>query len=226
MDGTAYSRDRKATPYPIFLRLEGRRCLVVGGGSVAARKIESLMAAGAAVMVVAPRVSRGIMDLARRCAGQLTIREQSFECTDLDGVFLVIAATSDPELNRKVYQEGEARRILVNVVDSPSLCTFFVPSIVRRGDLQIAVSTNGKSPLLAKWIRQRLESLFPAAWGRYVEWLGGARTALRAHDDLGTRERAASLRALINDESMGLLLAGQEEEFRRWMERWRITEKL
>ncbi len=218
---------REPAPYAIFLRLLDRPCLVIGGGHVAAAKVVPLLAAGARVRVVALEIAPAVRALAAQeaasgGAARLQLREGAFEECDLDGIWLVIAATSNAELNRRIHALCGERGILVNVVDAPELCSFYVPSVLRRGDLQIATSTNGRSPLLAAWIRRRLESLFPPAWERYLEWLGDARRELRGRGNRNgsPAERGAALRGLINDESLELLFAGREAEFRVRWERW------
>jgi precorrin-2 dehydrogenase/sirohydrochlorin ferrochelatase len=160
--------------YPVALDLCGRRCVVVGGGHVAARKLSGLVAAGAVVLVVAPRVCAAIEDAAR--LHNVEVRRRPFEGPDLDDAFLVITATDDAAVNRTVAGEARLRRVLVNAADDPAHCDFILPAVVRRGDVQIAVTTGGRSPALARYLRERLERLIPRAYGELAEMLGAIRS--------------------------------------------------
>ena len=144
------------TYYPMMVDLAGRRCLVVGGGRVAERKVALLLEAGADVAVVSPVVTPRIADLAAR--GAIRLLRRTVRPADLDRVFLAFAATDDAEVNQGVAREVRSAGGLVNVADAPEACDFHVPSVVRRGDLTIAISTGGGSPALAKRLRQRLEA--------------------------------------------------------------------
>jgi precorrin-2 dehydrogenase/sirohydrochlorin ferrochelatase len=167
-----------ASLFPMFLKLEGRNCLVLGAGGVGEQKIRSLLDCGAQIRVVAPVASATVQEWAKH--GSLTWLQRSFEVSDLDGVFLVVAATSDVEVNHAIYREARAREILCNVVDDPPHCDFYYPAIVRRGQLQIAISTAGLSPALAQRIRKQLEEEFPPAYAGWLEELGSRREALFA----------------------------------------------
>jgi len=147
---------------PLFHDLKNRHCLVVGGGEIALRKLRPLLEAGALVSVVAPDVCPAIEGLQ---SGQLEIRVRPFVTEDLDGVALVIAATNVEEVNRAISEQAQAMQIPVNVVDSPALCSVIFPSIVDRSPVQIAISTGGAAPVLARMLRGRLESLIPASFG-------------------------------------------------------------
>ena len=167
--------------FPLFLKLRDRLSVVVGGGSVAESKIPGLLAAGARVRVVAPSVTDRIAAWTRY--GGVSWIAKEFEPHDLDGCFLVIAATSAPGVNELVYREADARGILCNAVDDPGRCHFYYGAIVQRGDLQIAISTNGKSPALAQRLRRELESQFGPEYEAWLEWLGTARQVLRAGEN-------------------------------------------
>jgi len=145
--------------FPIFFKLEGRACLVVGAGTIAAPKIASLLRAGGAVTVVAPRANSAIAAQAE--TGEVLWHAREFVPGDLNGMFLAIAATDLQPVNHTVAEEARARGILVNSVDDPPDCDFFYPSVVRRGDLQIAISTAGKSPALAQRLREEIAALLP-----------------------------------------------------------------
>jgi len=166
--------------FPIFLKLESRHCLVVGAGTVAAGKIGGLLAERASVKVVAPEAVDQVRAWAS--AGALQFEQRPFESTDLDDIFLVIVATSVPEVNKQVFEEAQARNILCNAVDDPPNCDFYYGAVVNRGDLQIAISTNGHSPSLAQRIRQQLEEQFGPEYGSWVAELGKQRKELFASD--------------------------------------------
>jgi siroheme synthase-like protein len=162
---------------PVFLRLEGRPVLVVGAGTVALAKIESLRAAGAAITVVAPKTIPRIRELAHQDA--LVWRQRAFEPTDLDGAFLVIAATNATEVNRTVFEEARLRNIPCNAVDDPPNCDFYFGSVISRGDLQVAISTAGESPALAQRLRQEIDAQLPQDLGPWLAELGELRREVR-----------------------------------------------
>ena len=164
--------------FPAFLKLTNRRVLVVGGGAIAAQKIPGLLEAGARVHVVSPKLSPALAEYVR--TRQIDWSPKPFEPADLNGAFLTIAATSIRDLNASVFAEADRRNILCNSVDDIEHCHFYYGSIVQRGDLQIAISTNGKSPALAQRLRKELEEQFGPAYESWLAWLGAAREALRA----------------------------------------------
>ena len=137
-----------ASLFPMFVKLDGRRCLVVGGGPIAESKVDSLLAAGARVTVVSPALTEQLERLQRQ--GAFEWHAGRFEASDLQKAFLVIAATSDDATNDAVYREADRTGILCNAVDQPPRCHFYFPAVVQRGDLQIAISTAGRSPSLAR----------------------------------------------------------------------------
>src|SRR6202035_4923549 len=168
--------------FPAFLKLHSRRVLVVGGGSIAAQKIPGLLEAGAQVQVVSPKLAPQLAEWVRN--RQIDWSPKPFEPNDLDGAFLVIVATSLRDLNAHVYREADRRNILCNAVDDIAHCHFYYGSIVQRGDLQIAISTNGKSPALAQRLRKELEQQYPTEYAAWLDSLGDARGKLRASSDL------------------------------------------
>jgi len=157
--------------YPINLKLEGRPCVIIGGGRVAARKAAALIECGVRLKVVAPDLAPGFKELG---AGVEHIA-RSYADGDLEGAFLVIAATDNEAVNRAVEQEAREKGLFLNVVDRPELCNFYVPSSVRRGSLLLSVSTGGLLPALSKRLRLQLEDEFPAEWEPVLELLGEAR---------------------------------------------------
>jgi siroheme synthase-like protein len=165
---------------PIFVKLQGRLVVVVGGGAIAEGKIHGLFAAEARVRIVAPEVTPAITQWVAQ--EKVEWRGKTFAPEDLDGAYLVIAATSAPGVNEAVFGEADARGILCNAVDDIEHCHFYYGSVVQRGDLQIAISTNGKSPALAQRLRLRLEKQFGPEYELWLAWLGAARDLLRAGD--------------------------------------------
>jgi precorrin-2 dehydrogenase/sirohydrochlorin ferrochelatase len=164
------------TLFPMFVKLARRRCLVVGAGKIAEGKIGSLLDAGARVRVVAPLATPMISTWARN--RRLIWIQRSFEPADLDRAFLVIAATSSVKVHRLVFREARRRGVLCNAVDEPTRCDFYYPAVVRRGDLQIAVSTGGRSPALAQRLRRELEAQYGPEYAAWLAHLGRSRAAL------------------------------------------------
>lgn len=192
--------------FPIFLKLAGRRCLVVGAGKTAEEKISNLLVCGATVAVVALAATPKIQTWARD--EKLFWAQKRFEPRDLADIFLVVVATSSKAVNRTVFQEARQRSILCNVVHDRSYCDFYYPAVVRRGPLQIAISTAGHSGALAQRLRLELEHQFGSEWESWLRWLGEARSSLYA-DPLSPRRRRTMLHKLAGRKA-------QEEIFRRW----------
>jgi siroheme synthase-like protein len=167
----------RASYYPAMLDLVDRRAVVIGGGTIAARKVDELLASGAAVHVVAPKACVRIEVLA--AAGALTLISRSYREGDLANAQIAIVATSDSAIQQRAWHEAHALRIFVNTVDEANRCSFITPSILRRGSLTVAVSTNGRNPGLARRIREWLETQFPASFGRFVDLSARARARLR-----------------------------------------------
>lgn len=201
--------------FPIFLNLEGKDCLVIGGGPVAYRKITNLLEHLAKVTVISPQVYEPIKALAVN--GSMTFRQKSFSDEDIQDMYLVIAATDDPFLNKKAADLCRQKGIMINVVDDPPNCDFFVPSVVRRNSLVVAVSTEGKSPLFARLLRQDLETLITDDYGDLVEFLGEKRDGIKKNV-ADPEKRQHILRALIDEEAMTLLKQGEVEKIRERIE--------
>ncbi len=159
--------------FPIFLKLTARPCIVIGAGHLAESKIESLLAAQAHVTVIAPHPNSRILDL--HAAGEIQLHQRTYQNGDVAGAFLAVAATDDPAVNRAVFAEAEAANILINAVDDPPFCDFYFPSVVRRGDLQIAISTAGHSPALAQRLRKEINGILPLDAGDWLNELGNLR---------------------------------------------------
>lgn len=184
--------------FPIFLKLEGRPCLVVGAGAVGEPKIQSLLEAHARVRVIAPEATIRVQGWVR--SGMITWEQRAFAPADLDGIFLVVAATSSPEVNESVFIEAQRRGILCNSVDDPEHCDFFYPAVVRRGDLQVAISTGGSSPALAQRLRAELEQQFGPEYASWLQDLGTMRQKLFA-SDLDPEKRRQLLHQLASREA-------------------------
>lgn len=195
--------------YPVCIDLRGKNCLVVGGGEVAERKAGALLAAGGKVRVVSPEVTPALAQWA--AAEKIELRRRPFRPEDIEGIFLAIAATDHSPLHEKIYRLCAKKNILLNVVDEPARCNFIVPSVVRRGKLLLAISTNGASPGLSKKIRRKLETIFGDEYAVFLEWMEAARPKLVKK--LSTqKERKAAFEELIESPVMDLLAKGQKEE--------------
>jgi siroheme synthase-like protein len=200
--------------YPVALELSGRRCVVTGGGREAEGKARALLEADADVVVIAPRVSDGFGDLVRR--GELTHIARRYQPGDLAGAFLVIAADADRTVRAQVFAEAETERVLCNAVDDTEHCHFAVPSIVRRGELLIAISTGGRAPALAKRLRHRLTAELGWEWEALVDVLGEVRAETLPKRTVDFATWAARWRAVLDreEELLELLAEGRIEEVR------------
>lgn len=167
-----------AVPYPLFVRLDGQRVVVVGAGAVAARKVDTLLEYGAHVVVVAPWACESVRE--HEAAGRIEWLRREYRTGDLEGALLAIVSTDDRSVNEAAHRDACAAGALVNVVDVPELCTCIVPSIMRRGQLQVAVSTNGAAPSVARGIRRDLESRFPEWWADYIDLMADVRALVKA----------------------------------------------
>jgi precorrin-2 dehydrogenase / sirohydrochlorin ferrochelatase len=190
--------------FPMFMKLAGRPCLVVGAGKVGEPKIGGLIDTDASIHVVAIAASEKVREWAR--AGKIDLELRAFSKNDLDGKFLSVAATASPSLNRLIYREAQQRGVLCNVVDVPDLCDFYYPAVVRRGDLQIAVSTAGQSPSLAQKIRQQLERQFGEGYAAWVKQLGETRRLI-LDSDLDKETKSELLHSLASREAFEAALA-------------------
>ena len=202
--------------FPVFLDLENRNCLVVGGGRIAARKVALLLRAGAAVQVVAPQLCNELAGLAND--GRVVHLRREFADADIEGKVLVIAATDREAVNRRISELATARNIPVNVVDQPELCSFIVPSVIDRSPVQVAVSTGGSSLVLARLLRARLESYVPAAYGRLARLVESFRERVKQRFSRVEQRRQFWENAL-QGEVAELLFAGRDEIARQQLER-------
>jgi precorrin-2 dehydrogenase/sirohydrochlorin ferrochelatase len=201
--------------YPVFLKIEEQKCVVVGGGRVAARKAKSLADAGAKVKVVSPEFCMPLLRLAKKA--DVVLEEKRFRARDLDGAFLTIACTDDNEVNERVCAAARTRGILVNVVDSPQQCDFIVPSVVSRGALNIATSTSGVSPALARRIRQDLEKRYGKGYADFLALMEKSRgRVLREVRKTGDRRRI--FEALTAEDFLGEFLEKDRAEAKKLFE--------
>lgn len=202
---------RGMAKYPIFLELGERRVLLVGGGTVATRKAETLLKAGARLVVVAERIDEMLRGLC--IAHKAELIEGKYSKANLTGATLAIAATDNEKLNSQIYKDCQELEILCNVVDSPGLCDFYVPAVVQRGDLQIAIGTDGKSPAFAGHIRKKLEHIFTEKHGEFLAELEAVRSRLieKVKDPV---ERKAIMGKLADDESFEYFAANGPAKWR------------
>ncbi len=198
--------------FPIFVKLENRKCVVVGAGKIASGKAAGLLNAGARVVIIAPRGDRWIRQQA--LAGKLIWKRREFSPEDVSGATLVVAATNSNQANEAVFRACSEQGVFCNVVDDPEHCDFFYPSVVRRGPLQIAISTAGQSPSLARRLRKELEQQFGAEYSAWVEHLGRMRAEVRLRG-LGPEERQALIEELSSRTAFEQFVATQPRARRR-----------
>ena len=205
----------KTVYYPIFLDLDNQKVLVVGGGTVAERKIQNLLRYGCHIYVVSPHLTPHL--------NQLIAEKKIYYLSHgalgkaLDEAFMVIAATDDPEVNSQIASQAKERGLLINAVDQPGDCNFIVPSIVQRGDLQIAISTAGKSPALAKRIRKKMEITFGPEYASLIEIMGLLRTKLLAQGNLSSKNRVM-FEKLVNSDLLQLIKKGNVQGVKNTLE--------
>jgi siroheme synthase-like protein len=198
---------RSLLGYPVNLVVSGRRCVVVGAGRVAARKVDGLLATGADVHVVAPRLGDEVQ--AMRDDGRVTAAERAFEPADLDGAWLATAATDDPAVNHAVFEAGEARGVWVNAADDPDNCSFTLMSVIRRGDLVVTVGTGGRSPALAAWLKERITAELGPEYETLVELLSDAREGMRSD---GRSTEDADWKRALDSGMLDLIRAGRVDD--------------
>lgn len=194
--------------YSVNLSLTNKKCLVVGGGKVAARKVQSLLACSANVYVVSPELTPLLIGLAND--NRIFYLPREYNYTDLLDCFLVISATDDVKTNQKVASDCMSKNILVNVVDCPDLCNFFVPAVVQKGDLSISISTGGKSPMLARKIRAELAELYGDEYAELLSIMGELRKEITAKvSDAGIRREI--YKKIVYSDILNLLAEGEHE---------------
>lgn len=195
------------TYYPIYIQLREQPCVVIGGGKIAEGKVEGLLAAQAHVTLISPNLTPRLHELAEE--KQIVYVSRTYQPGDLTGAFMVICATDQADINHQVWQEATANRQLVNVVDDTPRCNFIAPSILRKGDLTIAISTSGKAPALAVRLKERLQRELGPEYERFLELAGELREPLAQHvPDFETRK--ALWYELVDSEILDLLARGDE----------------
>ena len=201
-----------AFAYPVSLEVAGRRAVVVGGVPVAEERTRALLGAGACVTVVVERPTEGLEELGR--LGAVTLVRRAYRRGDLRGAFVAVAATGDPSVNARIFAEAEKRRVLLNAVDDVGHCHFAVPSILRRGDLIVAVSTGGKCPGLARRLRERLAREIGPEYGLLVDLLGDVRQELLPQRTVGPATWARRWRHALDHDLIELVRQGRLREVR------------
>lgn len=201
--------------FPVFFDIKNRPCLLVGGGDVASRKAKLLLAAGASLKVVAPEICDSLRN--RTDDGDINFIERDYESTDIDGVDLIIAATNNRQVNEQISKDARALQLPVNVVDSPELCSFIVPSIIDRSPVMVAVSSGGSSPVLARLLRARLESLIPSSYGRLATLLKSYRDKVKQRFSQESQRRKF-WEKMLQGSLTELMFSGQEDSARKLLE--------
>lgn len=202
--------------YPIFLNLSNRRVVVIGGGTVAVRKSQALLAAGARVLVAAEAINDALTTLSEDTNTELI--ESRYSREYLSGAVLAIAATNDHELNEQIYNDCQELGLLCNVVDAPKLCDFFVPAVLRRGDLQIAVSTEGNCPAYARYLRKKLEKVFTDKHAAFLTELKAIRKRI-IEDVPDTAGRKVLLEQLVDDKSFEFFIQNGSSQWRAFADK-------
>jgi len=197
--------------YPAFLDIKGKKCLVAGGGKVAERKVNSLLKCGAEVSIVSPNLTKRLRGLSSK--GKTKFLKGEFKEKCLKDMFLVIGATDNDEVNFKVYESANKKNILVNIVDSPELCNFIVPSVVERGALTIAISTGGKSPALAKKLRKELEERYGFEYIKFLNLMGNLRKRISAKIR-DKKKREDIYKKLVDSDIINLIRDGDNKAVR------------
>jgi precorrin-2 dehydrogenase/sirohydrochlorin ferrochelatase len=195
--------------YPVYLNIQGRTCLVVGGGQVGTRKVLTLLKCSAKVRVISPEATPRLAELAEQ--GRIELIRRNYCSQDLDQIFLVIGATDDQALNQQIHKDAETMQRLCNIADQPALCNFVLPSIVNYGDLSIAISTAGKSPAFAKHLRRQLEGQFGPEHGRMLELMGAVRARLLAQEH-APEEHKPLFEQLINSGLLQMVKAEDQQQ--------------
>lgn len=203
--------------YPVFVKLSGKPCLVVGGGEIAARKVRQLLECHAQVTVISPDTSLDMQKIIDK--NKIFYRAKVFQHKDTEGFFLVIAATNERLVNKLVSEECEEKGILCNIVDEPDQCNFFVPAVVRQGDLKIAISTNGKSPTLAKRIRKELEQNYTKEYTLFIRYLGFLRLFLKRQYPDAIDQKKQLLEKVIESNALEMLKCKDKKGFKEEINR-------
>jgi len=197
-------------PYPVFINMINRLCVVIGGGKVALRKINDLLETGAKVTVVAETPDPIIEDLAQK--GNIRLFKRLFKPEDIDNAFLVFTATNNDSVNAEIAGIAKKRGAFVNVVDNPQLCDFFSGAVVKKGPLRIAISTSGRNPGIASEIRRELDELYSESFGDFLQTVGEMRQYLLSLDDITKDEKNNALKWLSKKETLNLFINSGKEK--------------
>jgi len=199
------------------LDLRKKKCLVVGGGKVAERKVRSLLKSQAVVTVLSPKLNAGLMHLFQK--NRIKFIPRKYRQDDLRRFSLIFAATDDKEVNKRISQDAKKRDLWINVVDQPRLCTFLVPAVFERGDLKIAISTNGKSPALAKKLKKELEKTFGKEYANLLKLLGSIRDKLKKLYPEDERKRKTILAKIVYSDLLEKMKMGKKinlKDIKKW----------
>ena len=202
--------------YPVFLNLKGRNVLVVGGGAVALRKVRTLLEAGAVITVASPELCDGLA--AYRDSGEIECMERPFRHDDItDDIWLIVAATDNPAVQKEIAETAERRKIFCNVVDHPELSSFIVPSSLRKGDITISISTGGQSPAVAKLARKELDEFFDHRWMLLLEIASRLRKMVLS-SNLDSEEKHERCKKIGNPDVLGWMDSGDREMIEKWID--------
>ena len=198
--------------YPLHVCIEGKKCLVVGGGKTAERKVSTLLRYGGKVVLVSPDATRSIREHSNK--KRIVWHRRKFKAADLNGAFLVFSATGSEQLNREIGTEAKKKSILVNLADNPEGCDFISPSLVERGHLTVSISTDGLAPLLSKKIRQDLEKYFCKEYRRYTELIAKVRSTIISDNTLAPQEKKKKLKCLLSLPIINQLARGERVHYK------------
>jgi precorrin-2 dehydrogenase/sirohydrochlorin ferrochelatase len=207
--------------YPLHVRIEGKKCLVVGGGKTAERKVSTLLRYGGKVVLVSPDATGYIKSKSNQ--KRIVWRRRRFRLSDLHGAFLVFAATGSGDLNGKIGREATKRSILFNLADNPEACDFISPSLVERGHLTLSIATDGLAPLLSKKIRQDLEKYFGKEYRRYTELVSKVRSAIIADNTLTAQDKKKKLQILLSLPILNHLARGKRLNYKDILKKLKVS---
>ena len=207
--------------YPLHVSIEGKKCLVVGGGKTAERKVSTLVRYGGKVVLVSPDATSGIRDHSNK--KRIVWHRRNFKIADLKGAFLVFSATGSKQLNREIGREAKKRSILVNLADNPEACDFISPSLVERGHLTVSIATDGLAPLLSKKIRQDLEKYFGNEYRRYTELVAKVRGAIIADNTLTLQAKEKKLQHLLSLPIINQLARGKRVHYKAILKKLEVS---
>jgi len=207
--------------YPIMLNMSGQQAVIIGGGDVALRKLSDLIDAGADIKIISPEFNDEIIKVSESFKGRVTLIKRKYEKNDLDGSLLVFSATNDTDVNREIFNEVKEKNILINAVDDPPNCSFYIPSFIRKGVLIFAISTSGASPAMAARLRRELEKHIPENIEIMLERLNKARTLLKedkSFSDMDSSQRGEILKGITsNDQLLTSLILCKDEEVKDFL---------